>query len=89
VSSAPASSAPASAAELNSCVPSCTAHKSTFYAVAVQAEDPATSGKHAYLEMTITYPGPAPALSNGEAGGAIVARTSHSYTVKLDNSSAN
>jgi hypothetical protein len=75
--------------ELNNCVPSCSAHKSTFYAVTVQAEDPAASGKHAYLEMTITYPGTAPALSGGEAGGKITAKTSHSYTVRLDNSSAN
>jgi hypothetical protein len=71
--------------ELNYCVPSCTTHKSTYYPVSIKADGLlAVSGKpDTYKEMTISYAGAMPAISNAETGGLITQRQSNSWTEKL------
>jgi hypothetical protein len=75
--------------ELNACVPDCAPSRATDYPVTIQLSGSrltSAGGLHVYLYVTITYPGPMPALQPGEAAGIVTHAQAHSRTIKMDNS---
>lgn len=71
--------------ELNYCVPSCSTHASTYYPVSIQVDGSGDGSENRtyYTEMTISYAGAMPAISNAETGGIITQRTTNSWSEKL------
>jgi hypothetical protein len=71
--------------ELNYCVPSCSTHASTYYPVSIQVDGSGdgSDNRTYYTEMTISYAGAMPAISNAETGGVITQRTTNSWSEKL------